>query len=944
MRAKHLISSIILLFLSLNIFGQVHWAQKVVNYSSEYSRDRNDADEILGVPNVDPQGRTSIFAWAVKPNELDKEGAEWAYIDVEFDSTYQTKQIAIFQSFNPGAISLVFVNPLRHSSGDSSTWQLVYFNKDVIMRTGLPDFLAIPDSLYDLAGTKERRLFPPDKRYKAKRKSKILHIYLDRQMPVRQVRIVINTLAIDGWNQIDAVGISDSKVPITYPKPKLANQGLILQPKPTKVLATKKNELSPVVYPDGRFLFFSRAVENKQAGVNTLDIYMAELRTYYKHPCARGLKHQIYKQKIWANIAPIPWNINSPLPNEVVGFSQDGQYMYLRGYLGKSKKDLSLDQIVNNYSQKIFVSKLDSIYYEEADSATIAKIDTNLKHIFNQIYINPDKNVIVGTRTDTIDSVIGIYYKILHNKKWSDANFLGYAHDKKLFTRLKLKEAPKTLWLQVDSTGPLKVKITQLVWGKPEELKINGFVNYSNYLSVNVSRKNKVMFLALDDSNTIGKRDLFVSFYNDSTKTWSKPENLGLPINSISEESSPYLDGDGKTLFFASAGHPGYGGYDLYVTYRLDDTWKKWSEPQNLGPIINTPADELNINIHQATRMAYYISTGDINSCKIQSDIYAIKLAKPVILHIKGRTLCCRGNYGVSDVNVALVSVEDGSIVGDRIVQLKSDFNGKFDVKISRLIDASRLGQFGLDAWRDTLTLCDSTGKKIDFIPVNLTNPDWNIEITADLHLNEECPIVVPQTPKPKVVEKGKKIQPAPQKPIDTNYTPQKPTIVYGTIKIDTIGCPVIYHRGILYAITNVSSEHPNPFVEIDPVYFKYFNYNQADISVNEDTLKYMLYQLELNLKRFKTVNVYIVASASKVPTQSYCSNFELARMRAQALEDRILQYLDKHGISRNRVFFDKRYVVEGPEYNHDAENVQRYKPYQFVKAWIYSCSHALNE
>ncbi len=937
MRTKHFFLNILFLILGVNLSGQIHWASKVTGYSSEYSPDRNSAQEILGLPNVDPQGRPSPFAWAVAPNELDKEGVEWAYIDVEFDSTYLTQQIAIFQSLNPGAISLVFVNPVRHSSGDSVLWKLVYANKDVIIRTGLPKFVTVPDSLYSIAGTKTRRVFPPDRRFKPDKKYDILRIFLDQPMPVRQVRIVINTLAIDGWNQIDAVGISSSMRPIKYPRPRLANQGMILQAKPTKVLSTKKTEISPVVYPDGKFLFFTRTEKDKGLGIETQDIYMAEMKEILEHPCARSIKHQTYKDQTWANIAPIPWNFNSPLPNAVVGFSANGRYMFLSGYTGKDKKDLSLEQLVNQSSQMLSVSRLDSIYYTQADSNIIAKIDTNLRHLFKQIYISPEKNIILGTRTDTIDSIIAIYYKVLHNKKWTDPQLIGYARGKKLFTIIKTDQGQKTLWIQVDSIAPLEVKFTQLVWSRPEKINIQGFVNYSNYISFFVSPENKVMFLALDDSNTVGERDLFISFYDDSTHTWSRPENLGLPINTLADESSPYLDGDGKTLFFASAGHEGYGGYDQYVTYRLDNTWKRWSEPQNLGPIINTPADELNMSIHQTTREAYYISTGDIKSCRIQSDIYSIKLAKPVILHIKGRTLCCQSEIGLGDVNVALVSVQNGKIIGDRIVRFKSDFNGNFDVKISRLIDASRLGQFGLIAWRDTLHLCDSTGKKIKYFPVNLTNPDWNIDITAYLHLTARCtpPVVTvePQQPEEK-----------PQKPVDTTYVPQKQVTVYGQMKVDTIGCPVIYHRGVLYAMTSVSAEHPNPFIELDPVYVKYFDYNQSDISINENTFQYLLTQLEANLKRFKTVNVYIVASASKVPTQAYCSNFELARMRAQNLEDRISKYLKEHGIPEHRVFFDKRYVVEGPEYQLDPENIKRYKPYQYVKAWIYSCSNEIGK
>ena len=46
------------------------------------------------------------------------------------------------------------------------------------------------------------------------------------------------------------------------------------------------------------------------------------------------------------------------------------------------------------------------------------------------------------------------------------------------------------------------------------------------------------------------------------------------------------------TLYFSSKGHPGYGGFDLFMARRLDDTWQNWSKPVNLGPEINSPQDD----------------------------------------------------------------------------------------------------------------------------------------------------------------------------------------------------------------------------------------------------------------------------------------------------------------------------------------------------------------
>lgn len=87
-----------------------------------------------------------------------------------------------------------------------------------------------------------------------------------------------------------------------------------------------------------------------------------------------------------------------------------------------------------------------------------------------------------------------------------------------------------------------------------------------------------------------GNTDLYVSFITPDG--FSKPVNLGRQINTPGAERNPFLHADGKTLYFASDGHPGLGKKDIFRTVRLDDTWTNWSPPENLGPQINTAGDE----------------------------------------------------------------------------------------------------------------------------------------------------------------------------------------------------------------------------------------------------------------------------------------------------------------------------------------------------------------
>ena len=83
---------------------------------------------------------------------------------------------------------------------------------------------------------------------------------------------------------------------------------------------------------------------------------------------------------------------------------------------------------------------------------------------------------------------------------------------------------------------------------------------------------------------------------------------MGKSLNSAGDETNPFLLSDNKTLIFASNGYSGYGDFDLYVTTRLDDTWKNWSEPKNLGQKVNGPSFDTSPHYDERTETLYYVS------------------------------------------------------------------------------------------------------------------------------------------------------------------------------------------------------------------------------------------------------------------------------------------------------------------------------------------------
>lgn len=158
-------------------------------------------------------------------------------------------------------------------------------------------------------------------------------------------------------------------------------------------------------------------------------------------------------------------------------------------------------------------------------------------------------------------------------------------------------------------------------WTDPVPLNISNDYNFNEKANYFLTNNRKTLLMSVEREDSQGDRDLYVSFMKDDS-VWTEPLNLGKVINTAAEESAPFLAADDKTLYFSSNGFSGYGGTDIYVSKRLDDTWTNWSEPENLGPEINSPLEDLFFNIPAESEFAYY-SRGVTET---NTDIFRVKL------------------------------------------------------------------------------------------------------------------------------------------------------------------------------------------------------------------------------------------------------------------------------------------------------------------------------
>lgn len=120
---------------------------------------------------------------------------------------------------------------------------------------------------------------------------------------------------------------------------------------------------------------------------------------------------------------------------------------------------------------------------------------------------------------------------------------------------------------------------------------------------------------------------------------FSAPENLGATINTPGDDAAPFIHSDGRTLYFASNGRVGMGGYDLYYATLQEDG--SWSEPKNLGYPINTSADEINIFINATGNTAYIASdkSGGFGGLDLYSFVLDENLRPNPVTYVKGKVV-----------------------------------------------------------------------------------------------------------------------------------------------------------------------------------------------------------------------------------------------------------------------------------------------------------------
>ncbi len=142
-------------------------------------------------------------------------------------------------------------------------------------------------------------------------------------------------------------------------------------------------------------------------------------------------------------------------------------------------------------------------------------------------------------------------------------------------------------------------------WGEP--VKLPEPINTVKYqeTKAGLSPDGKTLYFVSDRPGGLGGKDIYYS-ERGADGNWGNAINIGAPINTADDEEGVYIHPDGKTLYFSSKGHGGFGGYDVFRSDYVDG---KWSEPVNMGAPINTTDDDVFFVMQADGKTGYYSSS-----------------------------------------------------------------------------------------------------------------------------------------------------------------------------------------------------------------------------------------------------------------------------------------------------------------------------------------------
>jgi flagellar motor protein MotB/tetratricopeptide (TPR) repeat protein len=358
-------------------------------------------------------------------------------------------------------------------------------------------------------------------------------------------------------------------------------------------------------------------------------------------------------------------------------------YVEARKYLEKYLSFESSNESRSNRAKKMLG---DAIFRPEALSKPVEFIPVNMGeniNTSNREYfpsVTADENTFIFSVQDGIRQMgqEDLYRSLKVNGKWTKSEPLPNVNTKGNEAAQSISADGKFLIFTVcnrpEDFGSCDLYYSERKegkWTKPKN--IGAPINSSGWESQpSVSPNADAIFFTRGGARGQGDKNLMISKRNPDG-TWMIPISID-ELNTPFDDAAPSIHPDGQTLYFSSEGHPGMGGLDLFMSRLQTDG--KWGKPVNLGYPINTAQNEEALSVALSGKIAYIASDrpGGFGSL----DIYQFELSennrpKPVT-YVKGTVYNSKNNQILPDTEVEIFDINSSKI----FTRSKTDADGEF--------------------------------------------------------------------------------------------------------------------------------------------------------------------------------------------------------------------------------------------------------------------------
>ena len=311
--------------------------------------------------------------------------------------------------------------------------------------------------------------------------------------------------------------------------------------------------------------------------------------------------------------------------------------------LNSKSSDFGVAWMSNSFNDVIFTSTREGGIKKEKDGITG-------QHFPDFYYSRKDKNG-KWDKPELVDEEGGINSEgsegtPYFTKSFSDVYFTRCPNDKKRKSGCQIMKSKRT--------GSSFSEATVVEIAGVDSLDIVGHPT--------LNADESIMYFAADRKGGFGGKDIWMTIKGEDGK-FARPFNLGEVVNSPGDELFPFLRND-TTLYFASNGHGGMGGLDIFVT--TVDSTGVWSEPANLKYPINSTGNDFGIIFHPTEERGFFASNRDSRN-GLDDDIYYF-IEPPIVLTINGTIKDKNSLQYVGGANVSIIGTD-----GTKASTLSSD-------------------------------------------------------------------------------------------------------------------------------------------------------------------------------------------------------------------------------------------------------------------------------